>query len=154
MYRPVCALLSLGLTACATVRAEDLKSWENVPISYLDEHPVFLTMTMVKTFTPEGTEIRNYVNGPMVGQCVSGGFGTGNAFGNVSGAGNSVTANVTNSANYNAFSTCMQRQAACNNIFYIKNGRVIACTPIGSGGAHCYTSAEAQPGFRGAANIN
>ena len=48
----------------------------------------------------------------------------------------------------------MQRQAACNNIFYMKNGRVIAYTPIGAGGAHCYTSADAQPGFRGAANIN
>ena len=90
----------------------------------------------------------------MVGRYVSGGFGTGSAFGNVSGVGNSVTANVMNSVNYNAFSTCMQQQAACNNIFYIENGHVIAYTPIGSGGAHCYTSAEAQPGFRGAANIN
>ena len=32
MYRPVCALLTLLLAACATVRAEDLKSWENVPV--------------------------------------------------------------------------------------------------------------------------
>jgi hypothetical protein len=39
----------------------------------------------------------------------------------------------------------------CNNLFYIKDGTVIRYTPIGSGGARCYTNDMAKPGFRGAA---
>ena len=38
----------------------------------------------------------NPMTNQLHGRCVSGGFGTGNAFGNVSGVGNSVTANVMN----------------------------------------------------------
>jgi hypothetical protein len=40
----------------------------------------------------------------------------------------------------------------CNNLFYIRDGTVIRCTPIGSGGARCYTNDMAKPGFWGAGN--
>jgi hypothetical protein len=42
---------------------------------------------------------------------------------------------------------------ACNNIFYIKDGAVTQYSPIGTGGARCYTDETDRPGFVGAANI-
>jgi hypothetical protein len=32
------------LGGCATVRQEDLQSWEGQPVAALESHPVFLTM--------------------------------------------------------------------------------------------------------------
>ena len=142
-------LLALAVAACSHVREEDLQAWQNAPVSYLDEHPVFLTMQMVKTITPEGTEIRNYVNGGIAASCMGGGFGSGNA----TATGMSGMANVMASESFSSFQNCIQRKAAWNNIFYIKNGHVIAYTPVGSGGMRCYTDQRLQPGFRGATNI-
>src|SRR5215470_3955114 len=59
----------LLLTACASVRHEDLQSWVGVPVSQLDRRPVFLTMQSVRTQTADGVEIRNYVNGQSIGSC-------------------------------------------------------------------------------------
>jgi len=56
-------------------------------------------------------------------------------------------------ATYNSFSNCMQKFAACNNIFYIKNGVVERYSAIGTGGAKCYTNETMRPGFSGSANI-
>jgi hypothetical protein len=104
-------------------------------------HPIFLTMHLVRTVTPDGTEIRNYVNSGMASSCSGGGFGT------ASGGG------FLNTAQYNSFSNCMARQTACNNMFFIKHGIVERYTPIGSGGARCMTTAQLRPGFTGVANI-
>ena len=93
---------------------------------------------MVRTQTADGTEIRNYVNGATVGSCSGGG---------------SVSSGFVDTATYQQFNSCMSRAAACNNIFYIKNGRVIRYTPIGSGGMDCYTDARDRPGFTGATNF-
>jgi hypothetical protein len=41
--------------------------------------------------------------------------------------------------------------ARCNNIFYIKNGRVVKYTPVGTG-ARCRTDQTLQPGFSGPTN--
>jgi hypothetical protein len=46
----------------------------------------------------------------------------------------------------------MQDVAACNNIFYIKDGAVERVALVGSGGARCYTDARFQPGFSGSTN--
>lgn len=131
------SLLSLMTASCA-VRPEDQAAWLGAPVSALDKHPVFLTMPVVKTVAADGTEIRNYVNGRNFSACSGGG---------------SAFSGTINFASYNAFSTCMSNFAACNNIFYIKNNKVEAYTPIGSGGARCYTDERTQPGFRGATNF-
>lgn len=58
-----------------------------------------------------------------------------------------------NFAAYNQFSSCIQRAAACNNIFYIRDNRVIQYAPVGSGGVRCITDARLRPGFSGATNF-
>ena len=94
-------------------------------------------MPLVKTRTSDGTEIWNYVNGANVASCSSGG---------------SLYGMTVNYAVYNGFTSCMQRVAACNNIFYVKNGTVEQYTPVGTGGMRCYTDRRLQPGFSGATN--
>lgn len=130
--------LTLLLAACASVRPEDQAAWVGVPVSALDKHPIFLTMSVVKTIASDGTEIRNYINGANVGSCSAGG---------------SIFSGTISYANYSAFSSCMSRFAACNNIFFINAGKVTSYTPVGSGGARCFTDARLQPNFSGATNI-
>jgi hypothetical protein len=134
-----CALATaLCFAGCASVHQEDLDAWAGWPVSDLEKHPVFLTMKVVRTTASDGTEIRNYVNGRNVAECSSGGT--------------AFTGQV-DFARYTNFISCMQRFAACNNIFYIKNGIVERYSPIGTGGAGCYSDASTRPGFAGAANI-
>ena len=127
------------LSGCAHVRQEDLAEWAGQPVDLLDKHPVFLTMRSVRTMTADGTEIRNYVNEAAVGSC--------------GGGGSVFSGGFVNSATYSQFSSCVARFAACNNIFYIKSGHVLRYTPIGTGGAHCYTNEATRPNFSGAANV-
>jgi hypothetical protein len=132
------ALLAVAASGCATmpsVHPEDQAAWVGVPVSALDAHPVFMTLPVVKSVAADGTEIRNYVNGGNVSACAGGGLAL------------SPTLTAANAS-------CMQRQAACNNIFYIKNGVVTAYTPIGSGGARCYTDYRDRPGFAGSTDFN
>jgi hypothetical protein len=128
---------ALMLASCASVHQEDLQSWVGRPVDELDKHPVFLTMQAVRTRTADGTEIRN-INGRNTASCSGGG---------------TVFAGNVDMATYSRFSSCMQAFAACNNIFYIKDGVVTQYTPIGTGGARCYTDARTRPGFAGATNI-
>src|SRR5664279_1215886 len=115
----------LALTGCATVHQEDLDPWAGVPV--------------VRTKAADGTEMRRYINGRNVASCSGGG---------------SVFANTgVDMATYNTFSNCMQGFAACNSIFYIKDGRVQQVTLIGTGGARCYSNESLRPGFRGSVNI-
>src|ERR1700678_4002996 len=102
---------ALLLCGCATmgVHEEDVIAWAGRPVSDLDKHPIFVTIPAVRTATPDGTEIRNYVNGANTASCSGGG---------------TAFAGQVNMATYNSFSNCMQKFAACNNIFYIKNGLV------------------------------
>ena len=127
-----------GLTSCATVRKVDLDAWVGQSVAALETHPFFVTVPVVKTVASDGTQIWNYVNGASVGQC---------------GAGGGVWATTLTYAAYSQFSTCMQRTAACNNIFYIRDGMVTRYTPVGTGGMRCYTTEELQPHFRGPANL-
>ena len=130
--------LVLGVAACATVREEDRASWVGQPVSALQKQPVLLTMQLVKTRADDGTEIYNYVNSRAVSSCSR----NGTVFG--------VTLDM---ATYNSFTSCMSQTAACNNIFYVKNGIVQEYTPVGSGGARCFTDARLQPNYRGPTNI-
>jgi len=123
---------SLAVAGCASVRPTDLQAWVGAPVSELDTHPIFLTMPVVRTQTADGTEIRDYVNGRNVQACAGSG---------------SIFTSTVNAATYGQFSSCMQSFAACHNIFNIKDGRVTRYTPIGSGGARCYTDERDRPGF-------
>jgi len=116
------------ITACATVRQQDLDAWVGVPVEALDTHSIFITMPMYRTVTGSGIEIRNYTNGRNVANC----FGTAGA----SGTGAFVNAN--------AFTTCSSGRIVCNNIFYIKDGKVLEYAPTG----RCYTDESAQPQAR------
>ncbi len=131
----VAALLLIG---CATVRQEDLNAWVGQPVSALDIHPVWITVPLVRTITPDGVEIRNYINGAQVSTCSRGGV---------------VTGGVVDYATYTSFTQCMAREMACHNIFVIRNGVVERYTPVGRGGAMCYTTSALQPGFNGSVNI-
>jgi hypothetical protein len=124
--------------SCASVRQEDLQSWVGRPVADLDKHPIFLTMQSVRTRAADGTEIRNYVNGQDVSSCSGGG---------------TIFAGTVDMATYSRFSSCSAGFAACNNIFYIKNGVVTQYTPVGTGGARCFTDERARPDFAGATNI-
>ncbi len=129
----------MGLAGCQTVRIDDTQAWVGRPVSDLDLHPVFLTMRMVRTEVSDGTQIRNYINSANISSCSS----------DASIFGSSVS-----SAMYTEFSSCMGRVGACNNIFYIKGGRVESYVPTGSGGMRCYTDERTRPGFRGASNFS
>lgn len=130
--------VALTLLGCASVHQEDVQSWIGHPVSELDKHPIFLTMKLVQTRTPDGTEIRNYVNGRDTASCSSGG---------------TVFGKYVDYGTFNQFTTCMKTFAACNNIFYIKDGVITQYSPIGTGGMRCYTNEAIRPGFVGAANI-
>ena len=136
-------LVVIFLTAgCATtpmgVRQQDLDSWVGEPVSSLELHPFFITVPVVKTKASNGTEIWNYVNGTNSQSCSGGG---------------GVFSGYANTANYNAFTNCMSRVMACNNIFYIKDGLVMRYVPVGTGGMRCKTSEALQPDFRGSINL-
>ena len=137
------AIVSLVVGAmiygCATVRKEDLDAWVGQPVSALETHPFFLTVPVVKTRASDGTEIWNYVNGANLSTC--------------SGGGTVYAGRTVDFATYNQFTGCMSRFAACNNIFYFRDGRVTQDTPVGTGGMRCYTTEQLQPGFRGPANL-
>lgn len=128
--RKLCLPLLLGTivaSGCAglLVRQQDLDAWVGVPVEALDTHSFFLTVPMIRTRTESGIEIRNYANGRNMASCA----GSGNAFG----TGSWVQAN--------AFSNCTSGWVGCNNIFYIKDGKVIEYAPTG----RCYTNSSVQP---------
>ena len=133
------ALAALSVVGCSVVSSEDMQSWVGRPVADLDRHPVFLTMTVVKTRTEDGTEMRNYVNGGVVASC--------------SGGGNTSLNGYLSLAQYNSFSSCSQSFAGCHNIFVIKSSIVQQYSPIGRGGARCYTDDSVRPGFTGAVNV-
>lgn len=122
--------LAAGCTAVrqTTVRQQDLDAWVGMPVEALDTHSLFITLPMYRTLTDSGIEIRNYVNGRDVGNC----FGTGGA---------TATGNFVNA---NTFTTCSRGQIVCNNIFYIKNAKVVEYVPTG----RCYTDETVQPQTR------
>ena len=121
------AIASL-LAACATVRQQDLDAWVGVPVEALDTHSFFITVPMFRTRTETGIEIRNYANGRDVAQCF----------------GNAGASTVGNFVNANAFTRCSSTRIVCNNIFYIKDGKVIEYVPTG----RCFTDERAQPEAR------
>lgn len=98
---------------CASVRQADLDAWKGMPVEALDTHSLFATMPMTRRLTESGIEMRNYSNTVRTSTC------TGNAF----------TAH------------CFSSDDGCNNLFYIRNGKVIEYAPTGQ----CMTDDSVRP---------
>lgn len=120
-------VIVLMLAGCngVLVRQQDLDAWVNVPVEALDTHSIFMTIPVYKYVTGSGIEVRNYANGQDIQSCVT----------NAGGYSNSGYVNAS------VFSNCTNNRIVCNNIFYIKNGKVIEYAPTG----RCYTNASLQP---------
>jgi len=129
------ALVVLFLGACApslSVRQQDLDAWVGQPVAALDTQPFFLTLPMVKTVTDSGIEIRNYVNGANIATCID--------------TGNAMSYNyMVDYVNYTEMTNCMSQFSACNNIFYIKDGKILEYAPTPSGNMRCYTTEQVLP---------
>ncbi len=115
------------MTACATVRKQDLDAWIGIPVEALDTHSVFLTMPVYKSTTSSGVEVRNYTNSEDVARCFSSAGGRNGG-----------------KHDHSVFTTCSTSRIVCNNIFYIKDGVVLEYAPTGN----CYTDATVQPQTR------
>ena len=127
------SLLILGCTGMG-VRQSDLDAWAGVPVVALDTQSFFLTLPMVKTITDTGVEIRDYVNKRNVSRCIQSSFG--NA---------TMPSNTIAYANFNQFQQCSSSVRGCDNIFYIRDGKVIEYRPTG----YCKTNdiVRPQPGW-------
>ncbi|WP_337223170.1 hypothetical protein [Delftia tsuruhatensis] len=128
MFRFAVIASAVLLAGCATVRQSDLDAWVGVPVEALDTHSIFLTIPMYRTITPSGIEVRNYLNSDSSESC----FGTTNA----TGKGRTVNATT--------FASCSNQKVVCNNIFYIKDGKVLEYAPTGN----CFTNESARPQSR------
>lgn len=123
--RSMVVLFMAVLAGCASVRQQDLDAWKGMPVEALDTHSFFITVPMYRTITSSGIEIRNYANGRDVASC----FTSAGA----RGGGNVVSGQ--------AFTTCSSGRVVCNNIFYIKDGKVLEYVPSG----RCMTDNSLQP---------
>jgi hypothetical protein len=105
-----------ALAACAavpSVRQADLDSWKGIPVEALDTHSLFATMRMTTRTTSSGVEVRNYVNSSKGTYC------SGTAFS----------------------ASCVDDDVTCNNLFYVRNGKVIEYAPTGQ----CKTDESVRP---------
>ena len=122
-------VLALLLYGCAgnMVRQQDLDAWVGVSVDELDTHSFFLTLPVSKTITESGIEVRVYSNKQNVSSC----FDTGNIDGKA----------YSNDASFTAIQNCSSRIVGCDNIFYIKDRKVLEYKPVGQ----CYTDETTQP---------
>ena len=120
------------ISGCAfkTVRQVDIDAWKDVPVTALDTHSLFITVPVVKTVTDQGIEIRDYVNKVGFSSCMGSGGGTGGRYGY-----------SMSYANFSSFQSCTAQMVGCDNIFYIRDGKVIQYKPVGQ----CYTDETVQP---------
>lgn len=122
-------VLCAVLAGCALpgVKSEDVDAWAGQPVSVLETHPFFVTIPVKKTVASDGTQVWNYFNGAVASQCDSTAYGSPKA-GFATGE-----------------QTCATREVGCNNLFYVREGRVVQYRPVASGGARCVTTAMLRP---------
>lgn len=130
MKKNLLLLSAVLLAGCATVRQTDLDAWVGMPVEALDTHSLFVTIPMIRTTTESGIEIRNYANGADFASCTS--YGS---------AGTSRSARAVSGSQ---FTQCSSQRVVCNNLFYIKDGRVLEYKPSG----RCYTNDSVKPESR------
>jgi len=119
--------LSLLASACAdpVVRQQDLDVWVGMPVAALDTQTLFRTLSMIRTITDSGIEIRNYASGRGFASC----------------AGSASAIAVGSYVSADAFANCTSGWVGCNNIFQIKDGKVLEYAPTG----RCYTNESVWP---------
>ena len=118
--RIILIFILTSLIGCRTVRQEDLLSWKGVPVEKLDTHSFWVTIPMKKVILKDGTEIRFYINSRSVFNCLN---------------------NQMDSIASSGITTCMNNKVTCNNVFKIKDEKVISYEPKG----RCYTDTFLQP---------
>jgi hypothetical protein len=119
--------MALLVSGCAGVRKVDLDAWAGVPVEALDTHSFFVTLPVARSVSASGVEIRNYVNSREFASCVSRSLPSGSKF-----------------VPPSAVTNCSAGTAACNNIFYIRDGVVLEYAPTGQ----CRTNETVQPEAR------
>jgi hypothetical protein len=119
----------LFISGCAfkSVRQQDLNAWEGVSVEELDRHSLFLTLPLIKTKTESGVEIRVYPNKVNLGSCY--------------GSGSVNTNGYLNYSQFSMYQNCSSQLVGCDNIFYIKDKKVLEYKPVG----RCYTDETVQP---------
>jgi hypothetical protein len=120
-------VVSTVLAGCGTVRQPDLDAWVGMPVEALDTHSFFITLPVSKKTTANGIEVRNYSNTKTVQDCDDTTFATVNKGGK--------TINAYGSTE------CTSSKVGCNNIFYIKDGKVVEYAPTGQ----CMTNDTVRP---------
>ena len=100
------------------VHQEDVDAWKGVPVEALDTHPLFITMQLQRTVSPNGLEVRNYINGRTITNCFGQQYGDGTTGGH-----------------------CNNTAIVCNNVFYIREGKVLEYAPQG----RCKTNERVRP---------
>ncbi|HYA75502.1 MAG TPA: hypothetical protein VED83_01225 [Burkholderiaceae bacterium] len=125
------AVLAGCESAPPAVHQQDLDTWVGAPVSALDTHPLFGTLPMVRVFPESGVEVRDYVNKRYVAGCLPPASAGSKTF-------------TMNPGTYKAFRTCSENMSGCDNVFTIKNGKVMQFSPEGQ----CKTSEIVRPSGR------
>ena len=102
----VLSFISVQSFASIFVNQEDLDSWISIPVIALDTHSLFATLPVARTVTETGVEVRVYSNKTAVGRCFDSGT-------------------VMSSSQWNAYQNCSAKMVGCDNIFYIRDGKVL-----------------------------
>ena len=117
---------ALLLAGCGTVRQSDLDTWVGMPVEALDTHSFFITLPMTKRVTAGGIEVRNYDNTRVIQDCDDMAY----------------AAPVRGGSTYAyGAGSCSSTKIGCNNIFYIKGGKVLEYAPTG----RCKTDERVRP---------
>ena len=122
-------VIATAISGCATVRQEDLQSWVGQPVEALDTHTFFITLPVLRKVLPSGIEIRNYPNRANMTQCLGDGR---------------VRTSGSGRFSYDDDMQCLSRSVGCDNIFFIKDGKILEYAPTG----RCMTNASLQPQAR------
>ena len=128
---PIAMAVIALLTACTTkptVQQQDLDAWSGVSVEALDTHALLRKAPMFRTRTNSGTEIRNYAYGYDFEEC----------------CGEAGANKVGDFINGNDLIICSSSRIVCNNMFYIKEEKVLEYAPTG----RCDTSEKIQPAAR------
>lgn len=130
--------LAAAVTGCAThqsplVNQADLDAWKDVPVAALDAHSLFITVPMIRTVTESGVEIRNYSNKVASSTCARNVTGTTQIAG--------TAQRPIAYGQFNQMQNCIAGMRGCDNIFYIKDGKVLEYKAVGQ----CYTNEKVRP---------
>jgi len=117
-----------GCAPAPVVHHEEADVWAGTPVAALDTNPFFSALPMVRTSTPAGIEIRDYVDKKYVAGCLPPASANTKVF-------------TMNFGTYRAFRACSENMIGCDNVFYVDNGVVSQFAPSGQ----CKASAAVRP---------